>query len=199
MITHRLLTIDDTEQLTSILTERPEVFNGYTDDQFKIDIVQRVPDILTNPLWFNMGVFVDGDLHGAGLMKELSSSPAWVWGHWVARRGDISKMFTSEGIKAMRNMDRDTFDAMEQDRKLNRYYVAYRVQAENTLRGAGMSDRLFLLLQRMKISRGSTYKFFTDCTVEANEQARYPYQRAILADRIWPFKTGVRVGFKPED
>ena len=88
---------------------------------------------------------------------------------------------------------------MEQDRKLNRYYAAYRVQDEGDLRSAGMSDRLFNLLQRMKISRGSTYKFFTDCIVNPNEEATYSYQRAILANRTWPFKVGIRIGFKPEN
>jgi len=43
--------------------------------------------------------------------------------------------------------------------------------------------------------RVSRYKFYTDCTVEAGQTANYSYQRELLANKVWPFKTAIRIGF----
>ena len=62
MITHRPLTINDAEQLIEIVQQRPELFNGYSDEQYKNQSPTMIPEILSNPLWFNLGFFVDGQL-----------------------------------------------------------------------------------------------------------------------------------------
>ena len=74
MITHRQLTINDHDQLLDLFTQRPELFNGYTDDQYKNQLPTLIPKMLINPLWFNLGIFVGGYLQGAGLMKELTTA-----------------------------------------------------------------------------------------------------------------------------
>jgi hypothetical protein len=198
MFTYRQLDINDTDQLTDLLLERPEVFNGYTDDEFKNHCKTLAPTVLSENLWFVMGLFMDGKLHGVGMMREISNSPAWVWGHWVGRKTDFHKVFSEDGLKVFRAMDNDVFNEMEQTRKLNRYFVAYRIHenVDGTLKTVGMSDRFFQWLRSKGVNRGTSYKFFNDCIIEPNTLPKYQYQQAIVLNRTWPIKLGIRLGLK---
>jgi hypothetical protein len=193
MITHRQLTINDHDQLLDLFTQRPELFNGYTDDQYKNQLPTLIPKMLINPLWFNLGIFVDGYLQGAGLMKELTTAPAWAWAHWVIRKGSMSYLATEEGLKTLRNLDQELFDEMENNRKLNRIFLAYRAE-DASLRSIGSFERIIRSINRQGATRISRYQFVVDCIVEPNTLPKYEYQRSLLLNRPWPIRTGVCMG-----
>lgn len=203
MITHRPLTIDDCEQLTNLFKERPELFNGYTDDLYKNHFLNLIPRILIDPLWFNLGLFVDGHLHGVGLMRELPSSPAWLWAHWVMKKGSMIHLASEEGLKTLRNLDQDLFDEMEINRKLNRIFLAYRAE-NNTVRSIGTPgdvsfEKTIRLINRQGMTRISKYQFILDCIVEPNALPKYKYQQEFLLNRTWPIRTGICVGVLKHD
>ena len=201
MITHRPLTINDAEQLIEIVQQRPELFNGYSDEQYKNQIPTMIPEILSNPLWFNLGFFVDGQLYGAGLMKEFSSSPAWCWAHWVVRRGAAGYIASEEGLKVLRDLDQDLFDEMEINRKLSRIFLAYRADQldKPQTRSIGTFERVMKLINRQGDTRISKYEFFTECLVEPDTMPKYEYQQAMLLNRTWPIRVGICVGNLKKD
>ena len=194
-VSFRPLTINDYDVLSELLQQRPYVFNGYTDESFKKSIFELVGEWLTNPYYYLPSFFIDGVYYGSIVCKESNTAPSWAWCHWVTRPGWASKMYTPEGVAAWRRADQELFNEMEINRKLNRIFLSYRVfENESThLKNAGMSDRMFAWMSRQGF-RISKYRFIDDCFVEANEEAKYPYQRALLSDRTWPFKTVVRMG-----
>jgi len=107
-------------------------------------------------------------------------------------------MYTSEGVKIFREADSKIFDEMEVNRKLNRFYLSYRASDNSdNLKNAGMSDRMFTWMNRMKY-RVSRYKFYTDSIVEAGQLPKYQYQKELLGNKTWPFKTAIRIGFLVE-
>jgi hypothetical protein len=194
MITYRPLTINDCDQLIDVVKSRPYIFNDYTDDDFQKTIVDIVPIWFTNPLFYVPGVFIDGVLTGAMVVKESASSPVWTWGHWVQAPGHVTRMYSDEGVRAFKEMNTMVFDEMEINRKLNRIYVAYNMSEGNSgLKIAGMSDRMLPWMRRQGF-RIANYKFYTDCIVEPGTLPKYPYQQELILNRSWPIKIAIRIG-----
>ena len=180
----------DKDQMIELINSRPQVFNGYTDSQFKESMLDKIDEFFQDDLYYLPGIWVDNKLIG----KEAAGSPSWVWGYWVSRPDASTIFYNLEGMKVFRQADYEIFREMEDNRKLNRFFVAYRTGGEtDNLKNVGMSERLFTKLRKTNF-RVSRYKFITDCEVMAGTEAVYPYQRAILADRAWPFDVAIRMG-----
>lgn len=202
MLTCRQLSKQDFDSLKKIIGDRPEVFNGYSDELFIKQVNEKLnEDILTDPYFFNIGIFHDDNLIGIGIFKEMYTQPAWVWGYWVANKG-FNGWFNSsqklkEGIELMKVVDTIVFDEMETKRGLNRFYVAYPFTSADSkdLRGLFMSDRLFTFLNRAqdKNLRITKYKAYTDCLIEPDTEPKYPYQKQIIGERTFPIKLGIRM------
>jgi hypothetical protein len=203
MLTLQQLTVDDHDAVQAIVHERPEVFNGYSDEQHKKLLAENIGEqILSNPLFFNLGLYQDGKLIAAGFTKEMTTQPAWVWGYWIAMKGSFGSIIKNKDDIAdfnslMRDLDTVMFEEMEDRRKLNRFYIAYPYKSKdaNGLRSAGLGDRLVGFLSRTSNEerRINRYKFFTDCVVEPNTMPRYPYQQQLIGDRTYPIKLGIRM------
>jgi hypothetical protein len=202
MINFRQLDIGDAESAIELINSRPEVFMGKLDDDFKNDIIEALPLVLMDPLCFNLGIFRDDILIGFGLFKEMTTQPAWVWGHWVTKQGDQKNLISLEMLRLIDKMMDILFAEME-SRGLHRFYIAYKHNSgdETDLRSMGASDRLFEFMTRYKKGhqyqynfRIAEYKFFTDCKVPANTKPKYAYQQSILGNRIWPFDLDIHVG-----
>jgi hypothetical protein len=195
-LTYRPLTINECDQFIDLLKERPYVFNGHHDPEWFKSVLDSVPKWFKNPLYFLPSIWADGDLIATIILKESSNAPSWSWGHWVTKVGSPALMYTTEGVNIFREADRQIFDEMEVNRKLNRMMLSYRVNdgAGNQLKNVGMSDRMFAWMSRNNY-RVARYKFYTDCTVEAGHTANYQYQKELLGNRSWPFKTAIRIGF----
>jgi hypothetical protein len=209
MLTLRQLTTHDLDDLRAIANDRPEVFNGYSDEQYKKSLSEHIGEsMLSNPLFFNLGIFRGDELIGAGFAKEMTSQPAWVWGYWVMKKGGFGNLMErSENItdlfKVMEELDRVIFEEMEDRRKLNRFYIAYPYETKdaNGLRTVGFGDRLISFLTRTspRKRRINNYKFFTDCVIEPDTVPKYPYQQQLLADRTYPIKLGIRMACLDSD
>jgi hypothetical protein len=194
-LSYRPLDINDCEQLIDLLKERPYLFNGYHDPEWNKKILEIAPKWFEDPLYHFPALWVDGRLLGAIIAKESASSPSWTWGHWVGRSGFVTTMYSEEGVKIFKHADNEIFDEMEVRRKLNRFFVSYRYNdsEKSHSKNAGMSDRMFAWMSRNNF-RVSQYKFYTDCEVEAGQTAKYAYQRELLGNQSWPFKTVIRLG-----
>jgi len=201
MISHRQLTQDDIEQAITILNNRPDVFMGYRDDEFKTNMIDILPKVIDDPLYFNMGMFTDGVLNGFGLMKEMTTQPSWVWGYWLVEKSVEKNFIRADYFKAGVAMENDLFAEMEETRKLNRFYVSYPVNGENQngqLRSINSGDRLLDFASRTQNSRSfkfrvTNYTFHTDCMVPANTVPKYSYQKQILAERLWPIDLAIKM------
>jgi hypothetical protein len=203
MLTLRQLTADDHDSVQAIVNDRPEVFNGYSDEQHKRLLAENIGGkILSNPLFFNLGMFQDGNLIAAGFTKEMTTQPAWVWGYWISLKGSFGSIVKNQTDIAnfnslIRDLDTIMFEEMEDRRNLNRFYLAYPYESKdaNGLRTAGLGDRLVSFLSRnsKEDRRINRYKFFTDCVVEPNTLPRYPYQQQLIGDRTYPIKLGIRM------
>ena len=200
MINFRQLDISDAESAIEIVSSRPDVFMGNSDDQFKNELIENLPMSLLDPLCFNLGFFEDGRLIGFGLFKEMTTQPAWVWGHWVTRQGDQKRLATPETLQLLTKMENCLFEEME-SRGLNRFYTAYQYNGKNKndLRSMGATDRLLDFLRRYQANhqeyyfKSSKYKFFTDCIIPDNTIPKYSYQQSIIGDRSWPIDLGIRL------
>jgi hypothetical protein len=194
MITYRPLTINDCDELINLLQLRPYIFNNYTDADFKNTITSSAPKWFLDPTFFVPGIFINGELTGAMVLKESSSAPVWTWGHWIHKPGHVAKMYSEEGVRVFKEADQLVFDEMEVARKLNRVYVAYNMSEGNQgLKAAGMSDRMLPWMRRQGF-RIANYKFYTDCIVEPNTMPRYSYQKDLILNRTWPIKVALRIG-----
>jgi hypothetical protein len=199
-ISQRPLTIDDAEQLINIVEERPEVFMTYTDDHFKNELISNIPQMLQDPYYFNIGLFVDGVLEGAGMMKEFKSTPAWCWAHWVLRKtahhGRLTPENTAQFKKVMKSIDEDLFDEMEVHRKLNRFFFCSLNDNDdkNKLRSINSIEsyhRVIKLISRDGPTRAAQYQVITDCVVEPYTLPKYSYQQEMTLNRTWPIKLRV--------
>ena len=193
---YKPLNYSDVDKLTNLLNQRPYVFNGHYDPKWHENIIKLPSKWLTDSLYFIPGIWNDDELIAAIILKESASSPSWAWGHWVTKQGSTSLMYTSEGVEIFREADRQIFDEMEINRNLNRFYLSYKLADEpsNNLKNAGMSDRMFTWMNRMNY-RVSKYKFYTDSIINAGEVPKYQYQKELLGNKTWPFRTAIRIGF----
>jgi hypothetical protein len=162
-------------------------------------MLNLVPKWLSDPLWYFPAIWNNDVLIGAMLAKESSGNPSWSFGHWVSKGNLITTLASEQGVQILRLADKEIFDEMEIKRKLNRIYVSYRFYDNQNpnVKNIGMSDRLFTWMTRNNY-RVARYKFFTDCIVDAGESPKYAYQKELLGNTVWPFKTAVRIGFLVE-
>jgi hypothetical protein len=202
MINFRQLDIGDAESAIELINSRPEVFMGKLDDDFKNEIVEALPLVLMDPLFFNLGIFKDGILISLGLFKEMTTQPAWVWVYWVTKQGDQKNLIDVQTLRLLDKMMDILFEEME-SRGLYRFYIAYQHNSgdKTNLRSMGATDRLLEFMTRYKKSHQyqynfkiAEYKFFTDCKVPANTNPKYAYQQSILGNRLWPFDLDIHVG-----
>lgn len=202
MLTYRTLDIDDADLAIDIMKSRPDVFMGNTDDQFKNEMIESIPTSLIDPLCFNLGLFEDGNLIGFGLFKEMTTQPAWVWGHWVTSQRNQKHLASTQTFYLLNDMMNVLFEEME-GRGLYRFYTAYQFNGENKsdLRSMGATDRVVDFIHRYQKNyntkynfRVTKYKFFTDCVIPANTLPKYAYQQALIGDRTWPLDIGIRLG-----
>lgn len=201
MITYRPLTLKDKDQVVELYKLRPNVFDGYSDDQVKKDIDESIPKWFESDLYYIPGLFVDGKLFGCLIAKEAENTPSWTWGHWISHPGYISEMYNGDGFKSLRDADQMLFDEMEINRKLSRVFLVYQLKDQDSdekvksiVRG---HDRLFTWLRKWGF-RLSRYQFFTDCIVEPGTMPKYAYQKAITMDRTWPVHVTIRMGVLSE-
>ena len=195
-LSYRPLTLNDYDDLIDIINERPYVFNGHYDADWHSSIIKQPQTWLTDPLFFIPSIWYNQELIAAIILKENYSSPSWTWGHWVTKQGSPSLMYTTEGVNVFREADRQIFNEMEINRKLNRFYVAYKIDSNSSdnLKNAGMSDRIFAWMNRMNY-RVSKYKFYTDSIIFAGEIPKYQYQKDLIGNKIWPFDIAIKIGF----
>ena len=200
MLNFRQLDINDAESAIEIVNSRPDVFMGNLDDHFKNEMIETLPVTLIDPQCFTIGFFENGYLIGFGLFKEMSTQPAWVWGHWVTRQGDQKRLASLTTFHMVNAMENFLFEEMER-RGLYRFYTAYKYNGEgkNDLRSMSATDRLIEFGKRNQKNhnynfRGTKYRFFTDCIIPANTMPKYAYQQAIIGDRPWPLDLGIRMG-----
>lgn len=198
MLTFRELNLNDTDQAVDIVRGRPDVFMGYSDEDFKNDMMSSLPLVIENPLCFNIGIFEEEKLIGFCVMKELTTQPAWVWGHWILRKADQAKIINLDSFRLLQKADNLLFEEMEERRGLKRFFVGYRYNGDdvNDLRSIHSGSRVLdFIAKRPQYSgvRLTKYKFYTDCLVPANTLPKYSYQQAILGDRIWPINLGIRM------
>jgi hypothetical protein len=208
MFTARQLVVQDFESVQRLIGDRPEVFNGYTDDDYKKLITESInEEMLADPLFFNVGLFYDGRLTAAIFCKELTTQPAWVWGYWVGNRENVRSAMsgrenTRSFVSTIKHIDTMLFEEMEDRRKLNRFYFAYPFVSNNNSRFGSVGNRLIDFLTRANIfeknRRVNRYKFLTDCVIEPDTMPKYPYEQQIIGNRTYPIKLGIRVAFLDE-
>ena len=196
MLTYKILDPTDTDDLTSVMQERPEVFNGYTDDEYKSYLSTHIPTMLLNPLFFNIGFYSDNKLFGTMILREFTGSPAWCIAHVLFSRGN--NIISREFMQLMHTVDNFMFDEMETKRNLNRFHFAYRA-TDNSTRSLGSADRFFNLINKVKDTRMSKYVFATDCIIEPNTMPKYEYQKNLILNRTWPIKIGIRTCLKKDE
>lgn len=192
----RIIGIEDSDNLLVLLNERPEVFNGYTDDQYKNYLNINVPKMLEDPLFFNIGFYSENKLCGVVILKEFTGSPAWCIAHLLFSKG--MDIINRETIQLALDLDKFIFDEMENKRNLNRFHFAYRA-TDNSIRSIGSAERFFSLSNKIKSTRISNYVFATDCIIEPNTIPKYEYQKNLVLNRTWPIKIGIRTCLKKDD
>lgn len=201
MITYRPLTRKDIDQVIELYKLRPNVFDGYTDEQVKADIDRSIPQWFDNDLYYIPGLFVDNKLFGCLIAKEAENTPSWTWGHWISHPGYITEMYNGDGFKSLRAADQMLFDEMEINRKLSRVFLAYELKQTDSKQQVKSiiwgHERFFTWLRKWGF-RLSKYTFYTDCVIEPNTYPKYPYQRAITMNRTWPVRVTIRMGILSE-
>lgn len=195
MISIKLLNKSNTDELMELMNKRPEVFNGYTDDEYKMYLNKNIPEMMDDPLFFNIGFYSDNQLSGCMILREFTGSPAWCIAHLLFDKGN--NIVSREFIQAVQDLDKIIFDEMEVKRKLNRFHFAYRA-TDTSARSLGSADRLFNLSSKFKNSRMGQYVFATDCIIEPNTMPKYEYQKNLILNRTWPIKIGFRTCLKKD-
>lgn len=198
MFNIKILQNDDQDILKNLFLKNPQVFNGYTDIDYSNHLVNSVETILTNKLFFNVGIFNKKDLSGVIILKEFSTAPAWCWAHHVfEQRGFLIN--NPETIEMFKDIDQIIFDEMENKRKLNRWHFAYNAEQPG-VRSIGGIDRLLKFVKHYKRDYNlSKYHYITEDILEPNSIPKYDYQKNMILNRKWPIKIGFRTAFRIEN
>lgn len=195
----KILQSEDQDILKNLFFKNPQIFNGYTDKEYRNHLVNSVETILNDKLFFNIGIFNKNELAGVVILKEFSTAPAWCWAHHLFEYNGFFLDNWKGLINLISKMDEIIFTEMEDKRKLNRWHFAY--NAEQTgMRSVGGIERLLQFGQKHQIqSRMSKYHFITEFILEPNCMPKYDYQKNMILNRSWPIKIGMRTAFKIQD
>ena len=195
----RQLNSSDVDAFISLVKTRPQTFMGYSDDAFQESITVNIPNWLSDPLCFCIGVFDDTEMTGAMVAIESPYSPSWTWAYWVSKAGMIGTIFDKnsanpdEGIKTFRELDKFLFDEMEKKRGLTRFYIALRdIPSSTALRSSRSSDRLLTFMEKINMST-SRYKVYDDVLIPAESMPKYEYQKQIIGNREWPIDLSIKM------
>lgn len=194
MIFARVLDMQDKEKMLDLIGSSPKIFNDLHDDKFEQDLPQYVENWFNNPLCFMVGIFDHDFLMGAVIGIESEHTPSWTWAYWISRSKNLFETFVqSEVLNALRQGDQILFDEMENNRKLNRFFVHFGYDLKPSgIKTTGVDSRLLAIMHRYNF-RISKYHIITDCIIPANTMAKYSYQRAIHGNRPWSIPTEIRL------
>ena len=94
MIYHRVLNINDIDAIKDLMDSKPSTLMGLHDPTFVSVFTNYLPEWLTSPLFYSLGVFEDQLLIAFVIARESEYSPSWTWVHWLTRPGFIQKLMT---------------------------------------------------------------------------------------------------------
>jgi hypothetical protein len=195
----RQLNSSDVDAFMALVKTRPQTFMGYSDDAFQESITVNIPNWLSNPLCFCIGVFDDVEMTGAMVAIESPYSPSWTWAYWVNKMGAVGRIFDKnsenlgEGIKTFRELDKLLFDEMETKRGLTRFFVAYpHIFSSDALRSSRSADRFLTFMKKFKLST-SRYEDYDDAFIPANSMPKYEYQKQVIGNRVWPIDLSIKM------
>ena len=195
----RQLNSSDEAAFIALVKTRPQTFMGYSDDAFQESITVNIPNWLSNPLCFCIGVFDDAEMTGAMVAIESPYSPSWTWAYWVSKVGMIGTIFDKnsanpdEGIKTFRELDKLLFNEMETKRGLTRFFVAYpHISSSNALRSSKSADRFWTFMKRLNLFT-SRYEIYEDALISAESMPKYEYQKQIIGNRSWPIDLAIKM------
>ena len=195
----RQLNSSDEAAFIALVKTRPQTFMGYSDDAFQESITVNIPNWLSNPLCFCMGVFDGAEMTGAMVAIESPYSPSWTWAYWVSKVGMIGTIFDKnsanpdEGIKTFRELDKLLFNEMETKRGLTRFFVAYpHISSSNALRSSKSADRFWTFMKRLNLFT-SRYEIYEDALISAESMPKYEYQKQIIGNRSWPIDLAIKM------
>ena len=195
----RQLNSSDEAAFIALVKTRPQTFMGYSDDAFQESITVNIPNWLSNPLCFCIGVFDDAEMTGAMVAIESPYSPSWTWAYWVSKVGMIGTIFDKnsanpdEGIKTFRELDKLLFNEMETKRGLTRFFVAYpHISSSNALRSSKSADRFWTFMKRLNLFT-SRYEIYEDALISAESMPKYEYQKQIIGNRVWSIDLSIKM------
>ena len=186
----------DHNGLVSLFKSNPTTFVGYTDSTIESTMMEKLPDLLNDPLFFTLVTVVDDEIIGAFITKEFEFQPCWTWGYWVNKPGKLTKLWLEDGFNMIRSINDQLFDEMETRRGLTRFFWSFpRYPDQTGIRTAGSGERWLASNVGVKyMPRGRNYTYFDDCFIPAGQIPRYPYQKAIIGNRVWPMDIQIRMG-----
>lgn len=199
MLNIKILQNEDQDNLKNLFLKNPQVFNGYTDSQYRNYLLESTETMLNDKLFFNVGIFNKNNLVGAIILKEFSTAPAWCWAHHLFENQGFFLDNWKGLINLISELDKIIFNEMENNRNLNRWHFAYNAE-QSGIRSVGGVERLLKFGQAQNISNNmSKYHFETECVLEPNCIPKYAYQKNMILNRTWPIKIGIRTAFKIRD
>ena len=195
----RQLNSSDVDAFIALVKTRPQTFMGYSDDAFQESITVNIPNWLSNPLCFCMGVFDDAEMTSAMVAIESPYSPSWTWAYWISKVGMIGTIFDKnsanpdDGIKTFRELDKLLFNEMETKRGLTRFFYAYpHISSSNALRSSRSADRFWTFMKRLNLFT-SRYEIYEDALISANSLPKYEYQKQIIGNRVWSIDLSIKM------
>lgn len=186
----------DYQGLVDLFKSNPKTFIAYSDNNLLSEMLEKIPEILENPLYFTLVTLIDNEVTGAFITKEFEFQPCWTWGYWINKPGKLNSIWLEHGFEMMRSLSDQLFDEMETKRKLTRFFWSYPQQPDQTgIRTAGNAERWLASNVGIKfMPRARNYIYFDDCTIQAGTFPKYPYQKAIVGNKIWPMDIKIRMG-----
>lgn len=195
-VEYKEVTKKDIDQVLRLFESKPLVYNTVSDDEFKNKFKNVLEEGLNDPLCFFPGIFVDGELYAFVFIKEIPSSPSWVWVYHILKPKSLSILVKPEFLNAFIDLDKAIYQELEVKRKLNRCYFVYPYDDSSNLRMTGSIERLWDFVKKSYKydAINSRYKFFNDCFIEKNTLPKYQYQKELIGNRTWPIDLCVRIG-----
>lgn len=186
----------DYQGLVELFKSNPKTFMGYSDDNLLSEMLDIIPEILKNPLYFTVLTVVDREIIGCLVLKEFEHQPCWTWGYWSMKPGMLTKLWLNDGFSMMRAISDQMFNEMETKRKLTRFFWAMpNYTDELGIKKAGSAERWLASNVGIRfMPRARNYVYFDDCVIPAGSEARYSYQRTIVGNKIWPIDIKIRMG-----
>ena len=191
----RQLNSSDEAAFIALVKTRPQTFMGFSDDKFYESITVNIPNWLSNPLCFCIGVFDDAEMTGAMVAIESPYSPSWTWAYWISKIGLVGTILdkSDQGIETFRAIDKFLFDEMETKRGLTRFFVAYPdIPSSNALRSSRSADRFWTFMKKFNLFT-SRYTVYNDALISTDSMPKYDYQKQIIGNRSWPIDLAIKM------